>query len=121
MRIYLDEMISPTVAAALRERGHDAVAVVERRALGAPDAAQLARAMHEQRALVTYNIRDFAILARAATTAGHDHWGLVLIDDRRLPPSDIGALIEALGTLLTSHSAPDALENTVTFLRRAQP
>ena len=45
MKLYLDEMISPAVARALRDLGYDAVAAAERDALGASDAAQLARAI----------------------------------------------------------------------------
>ena len=118
MRLYLDEMISPDVASALRERGHDVVAAVECTALGASDPAQFARAIHERRALVTYNVRDFVILARAAATAARDHWGLVLINDRHLPPSDIGGLIGALATLLTTRADPNGLRNQIVFLRR---
>jgi len=119
VRLYLDEMISPDGASALRERGLDAVTAVECNALGAPDPAQFARAIHDRRALVTYNVRDFVILARAATTAGRDHWGLVLINDRHLPPSDIGGMIGALTMLATRRPDPDALKNQVVFLRRA--
>ncbi len=121
MKLYLDEMIAPGVAAALRKRGHDVVATVERDALGAADAARLARAIHEQRALVTYNIADFVVLIRAAATATRDHWGLVLISYRRLPSSDIGGLIGALHALLVEHPAPDALKNRILFLRSAAP
>jgi hypothetical protein len=119
VRLYLDEMISPDVASGLRAQGHDVVAGVERDALGVSDPAQFARAIHERRALVTYNVRDFAILARAATTAGRDSWGLVLVHDRHIPPSDMGGLIGTLAALLTSRPASDALKNQVVFLRRA--
>lgn len=118
MRLYLDEMIAPAVAVALRERKHDAVASVERDALGASDAGQLARAIHERRALVTYNIGDFVVLARAAGSARRDHWGIILVNSRRLPPNDIGGLIRALDALANEHRAPDALQNQVLFLER---
>lgn len=118
MRLYLDEMISPAVAATLGGAGHDVVAVVERGALGASDPAQFARAIHERRALVTYDIADFVTLARAAGAAGRDHWGLVMVDDRHLPPSDIGGLIGALTVLLERHPDHDALKNRIAFLRR---
>jgi hypothetical protein len=119
VRLYLDEMISPGVASTLRQRGHDASGAAECGMLGASDAAQFARAIHERRALVTYNARDFALLARAATTAGREHWGLVLVNDRHLPPSDFGGLIGALENLLTQRAEQDGLKNTVVFLRRA--
>jgi predicted nuclease of predicted toxin-antitoxin system len=116
--LYLDEMIRPDVAGALREQGHDVVGAAECGMLGASDAAQFARAIHERRALVTHNVRDFAILARGAGTAGRAHWGVVLINDRHLPPSDIGGLVNALGHFLTHHE-PDLLKNAIVFLRRA--
>jgi predicted nuclease of predicted toxin-antitoxin system len=119
VRLYLDEMISPGVAGVLRDRGHDVVAAAECGALGASDAGQLARAIHERRALVTYDIADFVILARAAATAGRDHWGLLLINHRHLPPSDLGGLIGALAFLLEQRPDPDGLKNQVVFLRHA--
>jgi hypothetical protein len=120
VRLYLDEMISPDVAAGLRDRGHDAVSAAECGMLGASDAAQLARAIHERRALVTYNVRDFVLLARAATMAGREHWGLVLVGDRHLPPSAVGALVGSLAALLRHHKAGGALRNGMVFLRRSE-
>jgi predicted nuclease of predicted toxin-antitoxin system len=116
VRLYLDEMISPTVAEALSEGGADAVAAAERGALGLSDAAQLARAIHEERALVTYNVRDYVLLAQAAASAGHDHWGIVLVSPRSVLPSDIGGLVRALHALLAERPAADALKNQTIFL-----
>jgi hypothetical protein len=120
VKVYLDEMISPDVAAGLRDRGHDAVSAAECGMLGASDAAQLARAIHERRALVTYNVRDFVLLARAAVTAGREHWGLVPISDRHLPPSDVGGLIGSLAAFQRHHTAAGALRNGMAFLRRKE-
>ena len=110
-------MISPAVAGALRAVGADAVAAVERDALGLSDAAQLARAIHEKRALVTYDVTDFVLLARAAASAGREHHGIVLVAARTLPPADIGGLVRALETLLAQRPAPDALKNQTVVLR----
>lgn len=116
MRLYLDEVIAPDVAAGLRERGHDVVAAAESDALGVSDAAQLARAIHDERALVTCNIADFVALARAAASRGQDHFGIVLIHARSLPPSRIGTLVRALDALLSERTARDALRNQTIFL-----
>jgi predicted nuclease of predicted toxin-antitoxin system len=113
VKVYLDEMISPRVAVALRDRHHDATATAEHQALGAADTTQFALAIREQRTFVTYNIGDFVILARAASTAGRDHWGLVLVHERRLPPSDIGGLIEALHRLMSQR--PESNPTTRSF------
>lgn len=121
MRLYLDEMIPPAVAVALRDGGDDAVAAAECDALGLSDAAQLARAIAEERALVTYDVRDYVLLARAAASAGRDHWGIVLVANRTIPPSDIGGLVRALQTLLPERPARDALKNQTVFLRPPAP
>ena len=117
MKLYLDEMISPAVARALRDRGYDVVAAVERDALGASDAAQLARSINEDRAMVTYNARDFVPLAKAAASAGREHCGIILISYRSLPPSDVGELVRALAALLDERPETDALANGTVFLR----
>ena len=109
-------MISPAVAGALREGSGDAVAAVERNALGLSDAAQLARAIHERRAIVTYNIGDFVVLAKAAASRHQEHWGIVLVSPQTIPPSDIGGLTRALQALLVEHPALDALKNQTVFL-----
>lgn len=116
MRLYLDEMIPPAVAIALREGGADAVAAVESDALGLSDAAQLARAIHEERALVTYDVRDYVVLSRAAAASGRDHWGIVLVATRSILPWDIGRLARALQALLVDRPAHDALKNQTVFL-----
>ena len=55
----LDEMHAPAIAAALRERGHDVVAVAERLDLRAmTDEELFAWAGHESRRLVTENVED---------------------------------------------------------------
>ena len=99
------KMLAPTLAEALRQRGHDVVAAGERDALGASDAAQLARAIDEERAIVTYNIAEFVALARAAASAGRDHWGIILISSRTFPSSSLRDLIRSLDALLTDHEA----------------
>ncbi len=117
MKLYLDEMVSPTVARALRDRGYDVIAAAERNALGASDAAQLARAISEERALVTYNVRDFVPLAKAAASAGREHCGIILISYRSLPPSDVGGLVRALAALLDERPGADELVDQTLFLR----
>jgi hypothetical protein len=110
-------MISPTVARTLRDLGHDTVAAVERDALGASDAAQLARAISEERALATYNIRDYVPLAKAAASAGRNHCGIILISYRTLPPSDLRGLVRSLAGLLDERPGTDALANQTVFLQ----
>ena len=71
MRLLLDEHLSPAIAEALREGGHDAVAIKERAEwvqLPDDDVIELARA--ERRAVVTNTVRDYRPRATALVTAG---------------------------------------------------
>jgi uncharacterized protein with PIN domain len=59
LKLLLDEMLSPAIARALRERGHDVEAVKEHpdwEALSDPELVSLA--VSERRATVTNNLRD---------------------------------------------------------------
>ena len=118
MRLYLDEMISPRVAEGLRRRGHDVVAAAERGALGRSDPHQLAVAIQERRALVTFDVRDFSALAKAAAVAGIEHWGIVLVSPARFSRAGIGDLVTALDVLLSRTATPDAMKNRTVFLDR---
>ncbi|MDE3074827.1 MAG: DUF5615 family PIN-like protein [Chloroflexota bacterium] len=62
MRLLLDEMYAPAVAAELRVRGYDVASVHDRahaHLAGASDSDVLAAALREERTLVTENIRDY--------------------------------------------------------------
>jgi predicted nuclease of predicted toxin-antitoxin system len=81
LRLLLDANLSPRgVAARLRERGHDVLALAEDAAYeGLPDPQVLELAAAEQRILITRNSRDFAPLAREWAEAQRPHAGLILI------------------------------------------
>jgi hypothetical protein len=85
----LDEMLSGGIAAQLRARGRDAVAVVENTALiGLADDEILAAARTAERALVTCNIRDFVPLDQRYQASGTIHRGLVLVSSKAFPQID---------------------------------
>ena len=119
MKLLLDEMFSPRLAEALRERGHDVTAVSGRADLvGRSDPEILAAAVAEGRALVTNNARDFAVLCQRLVATGDEHAGLLLTSDislRRGRPA-IGRTIDALDALLVAHPADDALHNRFRWL-----
>lgn len=109
MKLLLDEMWPPSVAEALRRRGHDAEAVAARPDLrGASDEALFAVGLAEGRAIVTENIKDFRTLAATAIRAGRDHPPLILTSGKAWPRADrrmIGRLVEALDALLVANDA----------------
>jgi hypothetical protein len=111
-------MVSPRVAEGLRRKGHDVATAAERGALGSSDARQLAIAIEESRALVTFDIRDFSVLAKAVAVAGTEHWGIVLVPPARFSRSSIGELVEALDRFLSRNAHLDVIKNRAVFLGR---
>lgn len=103
--LLLDEMFSDSIAAQLRAKHHDVLAVVADPALaGIPDDQILAHAAANGRALVTANIRDFMPLNSQYSTSGTSHAGLILVSAKTFPQdrSYVGAVTSALIKLLDS-------------------
>jgi hypothetical protein len=103
--LLLDEMVSDSIAAQLRAKHHDVLAVVADPALaGIPDDQILACAAANGRALVTANIRDFMPLNSQYSTSGTSHAGLILVPTKTFPQdrSYVGAVTSALIKLLNS-------------------
>jgi hypothetical protein len=119
LKLLLDEMFSPLVAAELRARGYDAVAIKERdewHSLSDPEVIALART--EQRAVVTTNLRDFRPLhAELADPAGEGHAGLVFVPTSfRLTRAATGKIVEALEVPLAQYPGEADLANGETWL-----
>lgn len=113
MKLLLDEMWPPAVAEALRQRGHDVVAVAARRDLrGASDEAVVEAARTEGRVIVTENVVDYCQLQTAAMHAGRDYPSLILTNNEGWPranPAMRGRLIKALDDLLTANDAIEVI------------
>jgi predicted nuclease of predicted toxin-antitoxin system len=106
LKLLLDEMYSPALAAELRARGHDVVSPHDSRysaLAGASDDDVLAAAQIEGRVLVTENVRDFRQLEVVLLSGGRHHAGLVYTSNRSFPrgaASTVGRLVSALDNLL---------------------
>src|SRR5919204_3635744 len=86
LRLLIDEMYPAVVAEQLRRRGHDAVAVSERKELRAlTDSAIFDEAHQDRRAVVTENVADYVPLAEDCDQRGRAHHGLVLVDPAKFP------------------------------------
>ena len=118
MKLLLDEMHAPEVAAQLRARGYDAVAVNERPELiGLADHELLVAATAEGRAVVTENVKDFAALSQRCTAAGDRHAGLVFTHPRRFrraARNHVRILSEALGQFIDAQAS--ALRGVESFV-----
>jgi hypothetical protein len=102
-RLLLDEMLSPALAAALRDLGHDVAAVAERPDLRAvTDDKVFAAACAEGRWLVTENVKDFRPILLRAVQEGSAATGVLFTSSRTFTRSrkNPGPLINALHSWL---------------------
>lgn len=84
MRLLLDEMHTPAIATALRQRGIDVIAVADTPGLRASsDAELLDHAAATGRVVVTENVGDFALLAARWTSGGKTHPGVLFTNPKR--------------------------------------
>lgn len=106
--LLLDEMQAPIVAATLRSRGHDVVAVAERDDLRALTDSELFRwAADNHRRIVTENVKDYVPILRKSQQTGEQLAPLLLTSSRTFPRSrrNPGLFIEALHAWLTASDA----------------
>ena len=106
--IYLDADVHPIVARILRGRGFDALSANEAGHRQASDREQLDFAVARRRALVTFNVADFAREARAYAHEGRAHCGIIVSDQL-----DVGEVVRRLTKVLGSYSASDMIDRFV--------
>ncbi len=116
IRLLIDEDVSkgPQLAAALRRRGFDAIAVQEVSRIGLSDEEQLDYAVAEGRAFLTFNIKDFVRYAREWYEAGKEHSGIIV--SVHLTGRRFGELLRCTLNLLNALTAKE-IHNTVRFLQ----
>jgi predicted nuclease of predicted toxin-antitoxin system len=117
VRLLLDEMFSPAIAAKLRELGHDVIAVADRPDLRSKsDEEVFAWASAEKRWLLTENVKDFRPIMLRALQAGPLGCGLLFTSSRAFPRSrkNPSPLITALDAWLTA--GPPAMAVTESWL-----
>ena len=104
-RLLLDEMFSAAIAAALRDMGHDVIAVAERSEMRAmTDEEVFAWAASQGRWLLTENVKDFRPLLLRALQADISTAGILYTSNRAFPRSrkNPGPLIQAIHAWLLS-------------------
>ena len=122
LKLLFDEHVSPRVAAGLRRRNPklSVCALAEWESgdfLGQDDASCLHRAAALKWTLVTYDRRTIPPLLKTWAEAGQSHGGAIFVDEKTIPPSDIGGLVRALDALVQQTAELDWTDR-VCFLRR---
>jgi hypothetical protein len=122
LKLLLDEHISPAVARGLRKKNSSLVIHFlaewdDGAYLGRDDAACMENAAGQGLTLVTYDRRTIPPLLKSWAEHGKDHGGVIFVDEKTIPPSDLGALVRALDSLAREGAHWD-WRNRVCFLRR---
>ena len=76
--LYTNEDVTDELAKTLRTRGFDAVSVYEVGMRECSDEEQLAYAVSQKRAILTFNIEDYVELAEQYAASGREHYGIIL-------------------------------------------
>jgi len=119
VKLLLDEMLSPVIAAQLRDRGHDVEAVKGNPSLeGLSDPETMRIARSQKRAIVTNNLRDFRPLHHdAIAPGGLGHFGMVFVPGAlRRTKADVGRIAAALENELSAHPGDDDLADREAWL-----
>ena len=111
VRLYFDRHIMKRLAADLRGRGYDVLTTEEADNDTASDEEQLAFATAENRAILTFNIRDFAPLHEQWQAAGQPHTGIIV--SQQLGSRQYGLMLERLLRLLDHFTADEMVGNFV--------
>jgi predicted nuclease of predicted toxin-antitoxin system len=109
VKLLLDEMFSPAIAAELRALGHDVITIADRPDLRSKsDEEVFAWASTEKRWLLTENVKDFRPIVLRALQAGSPGCGLLFTSSRVFPRSrkNPGPLIRALQAWLAAGPPP---------------
>ena len=114
MRFYLDENLSPRIAAICRALGLDIVSATELGNVGLADSEQLQLASQDNRCLVTQNRADFIRLTVEFFERLEPHAGVLLLPDS-LPSDHYSGIAQALHAYAAAHPG-QALAYVVDFI-----
>jgi predicted nuclease of predicted toxin-antitoxin system len=122
LKLLLDEQISPDVAVGLRRKCKNLTVCSladweDGRFLGMADEAILEEARAQNLILVTYDLKTIPPVLKTWMEAGRDHCGVIFVDNKTIPSSDVGGLIRALHKL-SQDTAESDWASQIWFLRR---
>lgn len=112
--LYTDEDVTDRLAPLLRERGYEAQSALDAGTTGFTDEQQLDFAASRGWTLLTYNRKDFIVLAQQWQDAGRSHAGIIL--SHQFSNRQTGELLRQVCRFLETVSA-DEMWNTVRHLQ----
>ncbi|MDH5193504.1 MAG: DUF5615 family PIN-like protein [Nitrospira sp.] len=80
MKLYLDEDVDPLLAKVLSDRGFDCVSTQETANRGSLDSEQLVFATSQGRVILTFNVKDYVLLAQQYAATARPHSGIIVSD-----------------------------------------
>lgn len=105
------------IAAGLRDQGHDVRAADEERTLdGMTDEQLLELAASESRVMITFDVKDFTVIARRWDEASRTHAGLGIVVG--IDHGEFGVVLDALGRSLDSHPRQSDWTGLTLFISR---
>jgi hypothetical protein len=115
----LDAHISARrIATPLREDGHDVRAVAEERELdGMADEQLLTLAADETRVTITFDVKDFTVIARRWAEADRQHAGLGIVVG--VGQGDFGAVLDVLSRERSTRPKQTDWADLTLFISRA--
>jgi len=78
IKLLIDEDVHSVLSSILRKRGFDAVHVQELNRKGRSDIEQLTFASRKQRALLSFNVKDYVLLHNKYVHEGKNHSGIIV-------------------------------------------
>jgi hypothetical protein len=119
VRLFLDAHISARrVAGALRDRGHDVRAANDERELdGLADEQLLDLAAGETRVMITFDVKDFTVIARRWAEAGKRHAGLGIVVG--IDHGELGVILDVLTRELSARPEQSGWTDLTLFISRA--
>ena len=121
MKLFLDAHISARrIAAPLRDRDHDVRAADEERELdGFTDEELLSLAVAEGRIFVTFDVKDFPVIARRWAEAGRAHAGCAIVVG--IDHGEFATVLDVIVRELAARPRQADWMNLTLFLARATP
>ena len=121
MKLFLDAHISgPRIARALRGDGHDVRAADEERELDRlTDEDLLSIAVAEGQIFVSFDVKDFPVIARRWAEAGRAHAGLAIVVG--LDHGELGAILDTIARGLSSRPRQADWADLTLFLAQPPP